>query len=196
MEFKDLELVFTDHSILVMPGEPSVRYFKNDSVDVVMMDWEAPLMKRHAEVTCRKPNSDVLEIGFGMGLSATFIQELEPKSHTIVECHPQILEKMKEWVKGRNNVRIIEGEWYMVKDQFGMYDGIFYDAHNDNAMLKTTELKNYIKPGGVFTYYNEEVGPRNFSFRDAQYEVIDVEPFREDCKYFKGNEYNLPIVNF
>ena len=50
MEFKDLELVFTDNSILCMPGEPSVRFFKNDSIDVVMMDWEPPLMKRHAEV--------------------------------------------------------------------------------------------------------------------------------------------------
>ena len=37
MEFKDLELVFTDHSILCMPGEPSVRFFKNDFIDEVMM---------------------------------------------------------------------------------------------------------------------------------------------------------------
>ena len=103
MEFKDLELVFTDHSILVMPGEPSVRFFKNDSIDVVMMDWETPLMKRHAEVMCRKPNSDVLEIGFGMGISAMFIQDLKPKSHTIVECHPQVLKMMEEWIKDKDN---------------------------------------------------------------------------------------------
>ena len=80
--------------------------------------------------------------------------------------------------------------------EINKFDGIFYDAHNDNAMLKTAELKNYIKSGGVFTYYNEEVGPYNVSFKDVQYEVINVESFIEECKYFKGNEYYLPIVNF
>ena len=193
MEFKDLELVFTDHSILCMPGEPSVRFFKNDFIDEVMMDWEAPIMKRHAEVVCKKPNSDVLEIGFGMGIFADFVQKLRPKSHTIVECHPQVLERMEEWVKGKDNVRIIEGEWYEVKDQFETYDGVFYDAHNDRAFLQMFELKDYVRSGGVFTHWNGERGQTNIPF-EAEYEVIYIDP--DECEYFKGNEYNLPIVNF
>ena len=174
-----------------MPGEPSARFFKNDSINEVMMDWEVPLMKRHAEVVCRKSDSDVLEIGFGMGISAMFIQDLKPKSHTIVECHPQVLKMMEEWIKDKDNVKVIEGEWYDVKDQFGMYDGVFYDTHNDRAFLRTFELKNYIKPGGVFTYWNGEKGENNIPFK-AHYEEIFVTP--DDCSYFKGNKYYLPTV--
>jgi hypothetical protein len=37
---------------------------------------------------------DVLNVGFGMGLVDTAIQKRKPKSHTIVEAHPGVYEKM------------------------------------------------------------------------------------------------------
>lgn len=35
---------------------------------------------------------DILEIGFGMGISAGHIQANSITSHTIVENHPQVIE--------------------------------------------------------------------------------------------------------
>jgi hypothetical protein len=37
---------------------------------------------------------DVLNVGFGMGLVDTAIQKRKPKSHTIIEAHPGVYEKM------------------------------------------------------------------------------------------------------
>ena len=42
-----------------------------------MMDWEDPLMSASAAYIC-EGGGDILEIGFGMGISAGYIQ-----SHTI-----------------------------------------------------------------------------------------------------------------
>jgi protein arginine N-methyltransferase 2 len=39
----------------------------------VMMEWERPLMRAHAEVVCQT-KGDVLNVGFGMGIVDGFIQ--------------------------------------------------------------------------------------------------------------------------
>jgi hypothetical protein len=39
----------------------------------VMMEWERPLMRAHAEVVCQA-KGDVLNVGFGMGIVDGFIQ--------------------------------------------------------------------------------------------------------------------------
>lgn len=77
----------------------------------VMMKWEHPIMKKHAEVVC-KNSGDILEIGFGMGISANYIQQHNIKSHTIVEIYPDIIAIAKEWSKNKPNVTILEGDWY------------------------------------------------------------------------------------
>jgi type IV protein arginine methyltransferase len=63
-----------------------IRYSKNELIDDqqngVMMSWETPLMKMHAE-TMQCTGKDILNIGFGMGLIDTEIQTLKPRSHTI-----------------------------------------------------------------------------------------------------------------
>ena len=67
---KDFQLQFLDDRIISNNGQ------------MVMMSWEHPLMKKHAEVVCRN-SGDILEIGFGMGISAGYIQQQKPKSHMI-----------------------------------------------------------------------------------------------------------------
>ncbi|MBC8386820.1 MAG: hypothetical protein H8E13_02070 [Actinobacteria bacterium] len=42
------------------------------------------------------PHGDVLEIGFGLGLSATQFQKYKINSHTIIECHPTAIKKTKD----------------------------------------------------------------------------------------------------
>ena len=53
-----------------------------DNKHQVMMEWEKPYME--ACIDKLQPKGDVLEIGFGMGYSATQIQKYKPKSHTII----------------------------------------------------------------------------------------------------------------
>ena len=94
----------------------------SDELGIIMMDWEHPLMKRHAEIVCQN-GGDILEIGFGMGISAQYIQEQDIDSHTIIEIHPEIAEKAQEWAEDKNNVEIIEADWYDAVNELKTYDG-------------------------------------------------------------------------
>lgn len=83
-----------------------------------MMGWEDPLMKLHAAEIC-VPNpqgecagkeadlvdqhlilgvGDILNVGFGLGLIDTYIQSYKPRSHTIIEAHPDVYKHMIELV--------------------------------------------------------------------------------------------------
>ena len=119
MAFKDNTLTFEDTKIV------------EDSTGMeVMMSWEAPIMEKSAEYICQS-KGDVLEIGFGMGICADYIQAQGVNSHTIIEIHPQILEKLNTWASGKSNVTVIEGEWSIVGG-LGTYDGIFLDTFKDD----------------------------------------------------------------
>lgn len=49
----------------------------------VMMDWEDPLMSASAAYIC-EGGGDILEIGFGMGISAGYIQQHTINTHTTI----------------------------------------------------------------------------------------------------------------
>lgn len=91
----------------------------------VMMEWEKPYMK--AIIDNLKPQGDVLEIGFGCGYSAEYIQSYRPKSHTIVECHPEVLKRARAWAKEKKGVTIIEDTWQNALKSLGKFDAIFFD---------------------------------------------------------------------
>lgn len=89
----------------------------------VMMAWEKPLMEAHAKAIC-SGGGHILNIGFGMGLVDTAIQQYSPTSHTIVEAHPEVYERMLRTGWGeKNNVKIVFGRWQDVLPQLECYDG-------------------------------------------------------------------------
>jgi protein arginine N-methyltransferase 2 len=189
MSFNEKELVFKDDRIIVNEEEQEPELQLE-----VMMSWEDSLMKRHAEVVCEN-GGDVLEIGFGMGIAANYIQELNPSSHTIVESHPQILEKLREWAADKPNVNIVEGEWYKIKDQLNKYDGVFYDAFGDTDFeLIADVIPDITKEGSIFTFWNNQ-GEQSNNLgieENIAYEQIEVDPPQNN--YFNYSTYYLPKV--
>ena len=106
--------------------EADKLYYIEDGIErQVMMSWEDPIMKASADYVC-EGGGDILEVGFGMGISAGHIQANSISSHTIVENHPQVIEKAKAWAADKPNVTIVEGDWYDVKD----IDGTTYEVIN------------------------------------------------------------------
>lgn len=167
---------------------PDCLKIDNDIASYEVMNvWEHPLMKKHADVVTQF-GGDILEIGFGMGISADYIQSNEIKSHTIVEIHPQVIEKLKKWSIDKTNVRIIEGDWVDKLDDICSmkYDGIFFDTHMDmnKHLLKGLIVDRCLKDGGVFTWF-EPSGVDFFRYGNIQSEVVEVNPI--DCSY-----YDLP----
>ncbi len=178
--FSRRRLVFSDHAIR--------DEFGND----VMMDCEHPMMRRHAELIC-DPGSDVLEIGFGMAISATYIQAIGPRSHTIVECHPQVLERLRLWAQGKPSVRVIEGEWAARRADLGTYDGIFYDTYADpHAHEFYATFRSLLRPGGRMSFYNLIPAPENEFGLTCEYHEVDVRP--DDNDYHVAPKYYAPVV--
>ena len=180
MEFKDITLTFEDDKIVTEDDRE------------VMMSWEAPIMEKSAEVICHN-KGDVLEIGFGMGICSDYIQAQEVSSHTIVEIHPQIIEKLKAWADGKPNVAIVEGDWNSV--DLGTYDGIFLDTFADYSLDNFKEFAiAKARSGAKTTYWNNFADTRNkYSFDDISFEEVSVSP--EDNMYTKIiDTYYMPKV--
>ena len=166
----------------------------------IMMEWETPIMEEHAKVVTEN-GGDILEIGFGMGIAANYIQANSINSHTIVENHPQIIEKAKAWASDKPNVTIIESDWNTVKDKrrkicLATYDGILYDTFGDENMDKfKSSLANLANAGCKVTWWNSVSGESNhYNITDVTYEAITVNP-PSNC-YFNHTTYYLPKKEF
>tara|TARA_Y100000592_G_scaffold100993_1_gene184368 strand:- start:3177 stop:3809 length:633 start_codon:yes stop_codon:yes gene_type:complete len=124
---------------------------------IIMHDCEHPIMKEHAKI-CTKNGGDILEIGFGMGIVADYIQNYNINSHTIIESHFQIADKAREWALNKPNVTIIEDRWQNVYNEGKLktYDGIMFDPSEFTGAEKMFNNPKYTitKPGCILTYYN------------------------------------------
>jgi hypothetical protein len=182
MAFKDNTLIFSDTKIIDSAKDMEV-----------MMSWESPIMEKSAEFVSYN-SGDVLEIGFGMGICSDYIQAQGVNSHTIVEIHPQIIEKLHTWAYGRDNVTIVEGDWSSVNG-LGTYDGIFLDTFGDDNLDKFKEFATgKIKSGGKITYWNNEEKEYNpYSFDSVSYEQISITPEENSYTTIKDNYY-MPKV--
>jgi protein arginine N-methyltransferase 2 len=141
--------------------------------DAVMMTWETPLMVHHAKDVCWN-RGDVVNIGFGMGIVDTEIQKHSPKSHTIIEAHPDVYKQMirKGW-GSKPGVRVVFGRWQDVIDDLGPFDGIFFDTYGEyyeDMQMLHTRLPKLLKPHGVYSFFNG-LAPDNIFFHMVSGEV-------------------------
>jgi len=181
MAFKDEVLIFEDTKIV------------HESGVEVMMDWEIQIMEKSAEYICSS-KGDILEIGFGMGICSDYIQAQGVNSHTIIEIHPQIIEKLKTWAEGKSNVTIVEGDWNSVEG-LSTYDGIFIDTYGDENWLDFKDFATLTaNPGAKITYWNNFTDRRNeHRFNSIEFESIPITP--DANKYFNENTYSMPKVS-
>jgi len=192
--------------------------------DAVMMTWETPLMKAHADVIARR-GGDVLNVGFGLGVIDEFLAAKETTSHVIVEAHPDVRKHMtrKGW-DDRPRVQIEFGRWQDVIPQFiernVTFDGVFFDTYGeeyDDMRVFHAMLPKILKPGGVYSYFNG-MCPDNAFFHSvynlvAERELseigfkvtFDVVPIDASAdaiwngvkrRYWWGNKYFLPTCVF
>ena len=183
--------------------------FYEDRIEVrgsgvqVMMAWERPLMERMAAIAGAR-RGDVLEIGYGMGLSCDAVQALRPRvrSHTIIEAHPQIIERARLWAEGRTNVTIVEGRWQDVLPE-RVFDGVSFDVFGGlgQRVAFFSRLGELLRPGGVATLWlgddRELPGPlasaleaQGFGWRMTRVSAV---PDRR-CTYSRSNEFYVPAI--
>ncbi|EFC80112.1 hypothetical protein FrEUN1fDRAFT_6774 [Parafrankia sp. EUN1f] len=152
----------------------------------VMQTWERPLMRALAEAVTRTGGT-VCEVGFGLGISAGFVQSLRPSAHTIIEANPDVAATARAWAAagvgdgggggdgggdgGRAGVRIVTGRWQDVLPDLGRFDGILFDTYplderevDDHVVRDATFAEHFfphaaehLADGGSFTYYSNEI---------------------------------------
>ena len=183
----------------------STLTFNNDSilwtnpydnkVYEVMMSWEQPIMDKMAELAVNE-GDDVLELGFGMGILSNAIQLRKPKSHTIVECHPEIIVRLKEWASDKTNVTIVEGDWLEKTEELSTYDAILQDTYaDDNLHNFVSFVCNIANPGCKVTWWNNKNSDTDWSYLFDDYNLtltdVDVDPPANE--YYNEKNYKIPL---
>ena len=87
----------TRNDYLVMKAEYSDEELLIGGIQV-MQDWERPLMRALAKEATRNAGH-VLEVGFGMGISADYLIESGCTEYTAIEPHKAVLEYFGAWAK-------------------------------------------------------------------------------------------------
>ena len=183
-------------------------------VNQIMQAWETSYMKELAKIATSK-GGNVLEVGFGMGISAGFIEKSKKiKTHTVVECHPLMIQSAKKkFAKQIQSKKFIlkEGFWEDVTKKVPneSFDGILFDSCPLDQEVEFfqffpffKEAFRLLKKDGIFTYFSDEplklskrhvVELTKAGFKNIDFKVCKVHP-PKDCLYWKHNTIVAPII--
>ena len=199
-EWKKAKAVFSEHDLRIL-DEP------------VMEDWEEPYMRVLANIATSR-SGDILEIGYGMGISARFVQEANVRRHIVIEANHEVAAVARLWASNsKTNTVVLEGLW---QDQASSIadssiDGILFDSY---PLTEKELYQNHfdffpvafrmLKKGGVLTYYSDEtewftdvhirrLTQAGFDPQHIRGEVVRVCP-PPDCEYWKAQTILAPII--
>jgi len=151
--------------------------------DAVMMQWEAPLMQAHARILAETPGKRVLNVGFGMGIIDSYLQECQPSLHVIIEAHPDVYKRMLAdgWDQ-KPNVRICFGKWQDVMPQLVAenveVDAIFFDTYGEHFLdledFHVEMVKILSRPNGIYSFFNG-LAPDNIFFHGVACQCVKLQ---------------------
>jgi protein arginine N-methyltransferase 2 len=158
----------------------------------VMMEWERHLMSRSASLIAPEPGLRVLNVGHGMGIIDSILQDKQPKAHHIIEAHPDVLKRMREqgWDQ-KPGVVIHEGRWQDVVpgliEKGELFDGIYFDtfAEEYSALREffTEHVIGLLDPsggpdgeGGKFGFFNGMGADRQIVY-DVYGKIVEMDLF-------------------
>jgi guanidinoacetate N-methyltransferase len=177
-----------------------------------MEDWEAGYMRELAKMATSN-GGVVLEVGFGLGLSATYIQAQPFDKHLIIVANQEVFSQLQEFAnRAKQPVEALFGFWQEVLPTIAAesLDRILFDTYpisKDDfnytpAVHFFQTAYRVLKPGGVFTYFSYEVDDfskphleklSNAGFRQIEKRVVPVRPPKE-CEYWGYQTILAPII--
>lgn len=126
--------------------------------NVVMARKEEPYFKiLFSSLEEIKPNK-VLEVGYGLGISANLIQKkLKPNVHTILEIEDAIGDNAKEFCRIHYGAKTIIGDWINYQTSL-KFDFISYDPFDYSELENTSrdrvakKLKSLLIDDGIISH--------------------------------------------
>ena len=160
--------------------------------DVLVWKSEEDRLKEGVRLICEKykPES-VLEVGFGLGYTASEFQKCGVKYHTIVEAHKTIHKNAVEWSSKHSDkyIRIIEGFFqdYETDEKFDVvYDDRMDMVYENDEFIEAKKplrkwLRSFCSKNGIVAGYARE--------------LKEIKEF-DDGFFFKldGTEYRQPLM--
>jgi len=155
--------------------------------------------------------SEEKQVGFGMGISAKYIQDQNISKHIIVEANHEVYLKLLEFSKQHPKVVPLYGFWEEVLPLLaeGSIDGVLFDTYplceeeiHTNHFPFFKEAERLLKKGGVLTYYSDEIDSfsdehihclADAGFKNVDCRVCPVNP-PADCQYWKSKQILSPII--
>ncbi|PYH96049.1 putative arginine N-methyltransferase [Aspergillus ellipticus CBS 707.79] len=185
----------------------STLTFQNDRLldadqNGVMMAWESSIMKKSAQQLLPGPGLRVMNIGHGMGIIDTFLQELGPAEHHIVEAHPEVVAEMKRkgWAE-KPGVVIHEGRWQDVLPAMVgegvMLDAIYYDtfaeSYGDFREFFSEQVIGLLEQEGRWSFFNGMGADRQISY-DVYQKVVEMDLFEAGFEV-EWEEFEVPKLD-
>ncbi|KND50390.1 MAG: guanidinoacetate N-methyltransferase [Parcubacteria bacterium C7867-007] len=196
--WKDSSAIFDDHTLQIQ-GHP------------VMEDWEDNYMQQLAKVACSQ-GGIILEVGYGMGISASYIQKEHIDKHIIIEANRDVYERLLDFSRNSKvTTDTIFGFWEecITNIPDNSINGILFDTYplsekeiHKNHFSFFSDAYRLLVSGGVLTYYSDEIQDfsdehteklRAAGFKQIDKSICDVEP-PLNCKYWNSNTLMVPVI--
>lgn len=175
-----------------------------------MEDWEETYMAVLAQIAAGRGGA-VLEVGFGMGISARHIHAHPVDRHIVIEANRDVFSRLKDFARKKRNVTPLLGFWEDVTPLLpsASFDGILFDTYplseaeiHENHFSFFREAYRLLKREGILTYYSDETdafSPRHLAaLTDAGFTRITGTPCAvmppPDCAYWKASTLLAPQV--
>ncbi|CBQ70822.1 related to RMT2-protein-arginine N-methyltransferase [Sporisorium reilianum SRZ2] len=161
--------------------------------NMVMAPWETDIMQLSASLLCdnQPAGFSVLNVGFGLGIIDTLLQQYKPARHVIIEAHPDALAYARQLGFDRMpGVELFAGRWEdWIRDsdadddiarmaQLGTFDAIYWDTYSqDYADIKRffDALPNLLNgPDSRFSFFHG-LGATNALFYDVYTRIAELD---------------------
>ena len=183
-------LIITDTKIYI-PKDPDC----GECEDKIIMDEKARKYEEKIGELVGTKGGNILEIGFGLGISSNKIQSYDINSHIIIEKRKEIYDKAVEWAKDKQNVTVHLGDWINILPKLNdSFDAIYNDADEDSKdkLSNFPEICKRLAKNNCVLYMTN--WGNEFLERSLSYHIIDQDNAGQVL--FGESQTRIPYATF
>lgn len=151
------------------------------------MEWEKPYLE--ALIDELRPSGKVLEVGFGLGYSASRIQTYKPEHLTIIEKDASIAAQAAKWAGSNPAITIVQDKWENALPKLGRFDAIFFNDFEPEIELAKLEQQEtgslLVKQGKELISKVKQEIPK---LTEMRYSDADIDAFFSEVGQFHKAE--------